>query len=159
FVRTCRSMPFRDVIGHRRLTGLLSRSIERATLPPSLIFSGPPGVGKRFTAVATAQALNCPTPTSSDEASAGVRFDACGTCPACVRIARGVHPEFIVVERGDNGTTKIEQVREVVDRSGYRPFEGRRRAIVFDAADALVSPAQNALLKTLEEPPSSSIFI
>ena len=52
-------MPFRDIVGHRRLLSLLSRSIARDQLPPSLIFAGPTGVGKRRTAIAVAQALNC----------------------------------------------------------------------------------------------------
>jgi DNA polymerase-3 subunit delta' len=63
------------------------------------------------------------------------------------------------VEPGDSGSIRIEQVRDVIDRSAYRPFEGRRRVVVVDQADALVPAAQNALLKTLEEPPSSSVFV
>ena len=66
---------------------------------------------------------------------------------------------MIVVEPGDTGSIKIEQVRDVIDRAGYRPFEGRRRVVIIDEADALVVAAQNALLKTLEEPPSASLFI
>lgn len=143
-------MPFRDVHGHRRLIELLSRSIRQASLPPSLIFAGPRGVGKRLTATAVAQALNCLAPTGDD---------ACGTCAACTRIARGVHPDVLVVEPGESGAIKIEQIRQVIDRTGYRPFEGKRRAVIIDDADALVSAAQNALLKTLEEPPPASIFI
>jgi DNA polymerase-3 subunit delta' len=149
-------MPFRDVIGHRRLVGLLSRSVHRESLPPSLIFAGPSGIGKRFTAIATAQALNCLDPRLSE--SSDIELDACGACAACARIARGVHPDVLVVEPGDTGSIKIEQVRDVVDRAGYRPFEGRRRAVIIDEADALVAPAQNALLKTLEEPPPASVF-
>jgi DNA polymerase-3 subunit delta' len=57
------------------------------------------------------------------------------------------------------GSIKIEEVREVVKSAGYRPFEARRRVVIVDEADALVAPAQNALLKTLEEPPSASIFV
>jgi DNA polymerase-3 subunit delta' len=170
-------MAFREVIGHRRLLTLISRSIARDTLPPSLLFAGPPGVGKRLVAVSTAQALNClarPEPqrpeappargenlalfekvgTTSPEHLAG-----CGVCRACVRIARGVHPDVIVVEPGDSGSIKIDVIRDVIDRANYRPFEGRRRVVIIDEADALVPPAQNALLKTLEEPPSASVFI
>ena len=157
-------MPFRDVIGHRRLIGLLARSVRRESLPPSLIFAGPSGVGKRLTAVATAQALNCTAPIITTERSwghgpPGETVDACGKCAACTRIARGVHPDVLIVEPGDSGSIKIEQVRDIVDRAAYRPFEGRRRAVIIDQADSLVPAAQNALLKTLEEPPPSSVFM
>jgi DNA polymerase-3 subunit delta' len=153
-------MPLRDVPTHRRIVELLSRSVARGTLPPSLIFAGPSGTGKRLTAVAVAQALNCLDPQSSDTRdSTRGPVDACGVCAACLRIARGVHPDVLVVEPGDSGAIKIDQVREVVDRAAFRPFEGRRRVVIIDDADALVPAAQNALLKTLEEPPSSSVFI
>src|SRR5262245_54240505 len=153
-------MPFRDVPTHRRIVELLSRSVARGTLPPSLIFSGPHGAGKRLTALAVAQALNCLHPRSADarDATRGP-VDACGTCAACVRITRGVHPDVLVVEPGDSGAIKIDQIRDIVDRAAFRPFEGRRRVVIVDDADALVPAAQNALLKTLEEPPSSSVFI
>jgi DNA polymerase-3 subunit delta' len=151
-------MPFRDVIerhpGHRRLVALLARSVDRGTLPPSLIFSGPAGSGKRQTAVATAQALNCLSPRGEGES-----LDACGTCAACTRIARGAHPDVFIVEPGESGPIKIEQVRDVIDRAGYRPFEGRRRVVVVDQADAMAAPPQNALLKVLEEPPPSTVMI
>ena len=148
-------MPFRDIVGHRRLVGLVARSIRRGTLPPSLIFAGPDGVGKRLLAIAAAQALNCQNP----QTTAMGEIDACGTCASCSKIDRGVHPDVLVVEPGDTGTIKIDQVRDVIDRAGYRPFEGRRRAVIIDQADALVPQAQNALLKTLEEPPSASVFL
>jgi DNA polymerase III subunit delta' len=159
-------MPFRDVVGHLRLIKLLSRSTAGATLPPSLLFAGPSGVGKRLAAVALAQALNCKSPVVSQPSPAEslgldgpLPLDACGTCAACTRIARGVHPDVVIVEPGESGAIKIDQVRDVVDRAMYRPFEGRRRVVIVDQADALVAAAQNALLKTLEEPPSSSVFI
>lgn len=148
-------MPFRDIAGHRRLIALLSRSIAHASLPPSLLFSGPAGAGKRATAVALAQTVNCLDPRSTDT----LPIDACGTCTSCVRISRGVHPDVLIVEPGESGSIKIEQVRDIVDRSGYRPFEGRRRVVIVDEADAMASAPQNALLKTLEEPPPSSMFI
>jgi DNA polymerase-3 subunit delta' len=147
-------MPFRDVIGHRRLIGLLARSIREQSLPPSLIFAGPDGVGKRLVALAAAQALNCLANTRSDGDQA-----ACGVCSACTRIARGVHPDVMLIEPGDNGSIKIDQVREIVERVAYRPFEGRRRVVIINEADTLVPQAQNALLKTLEEPPSGSVFM
>jgi DNA polymerase-3 subunit delta' len=152
-------MPFAGIAGHQRLISLLSRAIVRGTLPSSLLFAGPRGVGKRRTAMALAQAVNCLEPRKSESAGARMPIDACGRCAACTRIARGMHPDVIVVEPGDTGSIKIEQVREAIDRSAYRPFEGRRRVTVIDEADAMAEAAQSALLKTLEEPSASSLFV
>jgi DNA polymerase III gamma/tau subunit len=143
-------MAFREVIGHRRLLELIARSIARDTLPPSLLFAGPPGVGKRLVAVSTAQALNClarpeprrtaappervenlalfeplesSEPLQPSEPLAPLEpleplepFPGCGVCRACVRIARGAHPDVIVVEPGDSGSIKIDVIRDVIDR-------------------------------------------
>jgi DNA polymerase III subunit delta' len=152
-------MPFRDVVGHTRLIDLLSRSVAGSTLPPSLLFAGPAGVGKHLTALAVAQALNCTKTGQVSGLSDRGSVDGCGVCAACTRIARGVHPDVLLVAPGDSGAIKIDQVRDIVDRAQYRPFEGRRRVVIVDEADALVQPAQNALLKTLEEPTPSSVFI
>ena len=194
-------MPFRAITGHRPLLELLARAAARGTLPPSLIFAGPEGVGKRLTATALAQALNCERPreysvtrlgigdtpiaathaaddppigamhtaagdrpmavmhTAIGDRPMAVGNDACGECPACRRIARGVHADILVIEPGDSGNIKVDQVREAIERSAYRPFEGRRRVVVIDEADALMPEAQNALLKTLEEPPPASVFV
>src|SRR6266550_3486532 len=100
-------MPFPDVIGHVRLVRLLTRSIRRQSLPPSLIFAGPSGIGKRLTAVGAAQALNCLSPVEAGDE----HFDACGACVACTRIARGVHPDVVIVEPGESGSIKTDQVR------------------------------------------------
>jgi DNA polymerase III subunit delta' len=154
-------MPFRDIKGHGHVYQLLARAASRDSLPPSLIFAGPEGVGKRMTAVALAQLLNCLAPVGSDagsEADAGGR-DACGVCASCRRIARGVHADVLLIEPGDTGAIKVDQVREAVERTAYRPFEGRRRVVIIDGAEALITSAQDALLKTLEEPPPASVFV
>src|SRR3954468_18389108 len=146
-------MPFRDA-ANRRLAALLARSVASDALPPSLIFAGPDAADMRASAIAVAQALNCLEPVGR-----GDEQDACGRCTACTRIARGIHPDVIVVEPGDNGSIRVDQVRDVIERLGFRPFEGRRRAVIVDQADTMMAPAQNALLKTLEEPPPSSVFM
>ena len=149
-------MPFHHIQGHRRIIDLLSRSVQRGTLPPSLIFAGSSASGARPTAIAVAQAFNCLEPRTRNSEPV---LDACGVCPACVRIARGVHPDVPIVEPAETGLIRLDPVRDVIDRAAYRPFEGRRRVVIIDDADALLPQAQNALLKTLEEPTSSSVFI
>ena len=149
-------MAFGAIAGHARLLGLLAAAARRGTLPPSVIFDGPEGVGKRTAAVALAQAINCPQPVPFAEIDGA---DACGVCASCKRIARGVHADVLLIEPGDSGTIKVDQVREAIDRAAYRPFEGRRRVVIVDVADAMVAEAQNALLKTLEEPPAGSMFV
>ena len=160
-------MPFHDIAGHRLTLRLLARAVAKRSLPPSLLFAGARGVGKHRTAVALAQALNCLSPRSDVVIQAGatggettLAVDACGSCAACSRIARGIHPDVLMLAPDpDAGNIKIEAVRELIDRVGYRPFEGRWRVVIIDDADTLVDAAQNALLKTLEEPPSSSVFV
>jgi DNA polymerase III subunit delta' len=149
-------MPFRDLAGHRHVLDLTARAAARGSLPPSLIFAGPDGVGKRLAAISLAQFFNCLSPSAGDAESAP---DACGHCTVCRRVARGVHADVLMIEPGDSGSIKVDQVRGAIERSAYRPFEGRRRAVIVDEADAMEAPAQNALLKTLEEPPAASTFV
>jgi len=149
-------MTLRDIIGHRRLTTLLARAIERESLPPTLLFAGPSGVGKWAVAGAVAQAVNC----LDRVAPAGdLAIDACGTCRACDRIARRVHVDVIAVEPDDRASIKIDVIRDVLSRTGFRPFEGRRRVVMIRDADCLEPSAQNALLKSLEEPPPGTTFV
>jgi DNA polymerase-3 subunit delta' len=143
-------MPFRDIAGHEQVNSLIARAALRKTLPPSLIFAGPSGVGKRMAAVALAQLVNCLGPAGED---------ACGECAPCRRIARGVHADVLILEPGETGAIKIEQIREAIERSAYRPFEGRRRVVIIDDAEQIVLAAQDALLKTLEEPPPGTTFV
>ncbi|HET7617187.1 MAG TPA: DNA polymerase III subunit delta' [Vicinamibacterales bacterium] len=147
-------MPFRDVIGHAYALELLSRAVARDSLPPTQLFAGPSGVGKRVVALALAQAVNCLSPVPFREGR-----DSCGQCASCTRIARGVHPDVVRLEPDDEGAIGIDDVREMLGQVGYRPFEGRRRVVIIDEADGLGAPAQSALLKTLEEPPPTTIFI
>src|SRR5205809_2985043 len=104
-------MPFAQVIGHRRLLSLLSRSVQNDSLPPTLLFAGPAGVGKRLTAIAVAQALNCAALEGMAGGAGPALADACGRCSVCTRIARNVHPDVLLVEPGDSGAIKVDQVR------------------------------------------------
>jgi DNA polymerase-3 subunit delta' len=149
-------VPFRDIAGHRPILKLLASAIERDSLPQSLLFNGPEGIGKAAVAIAVAQAVNCPNRVGQGSSQG---LDSCGTCPSCTRIARGVHGDVIIVEPGETGSIKIEQVRDALEHVSYRPFEGRRRVVIIDHAEAAGGNAQEALLKRLEEPTSASMFI
>ena len=143
-------MPFRDLIGHTRLTALLTRAVARESVPPTLLLAGPGGVGKWRAALAIAEALNCQAP---------VNGDACGVCRSCDRIARNMHVDVLALTADDTGKIKLEQVREAIKACNFRPFEGRRRVVLIRDADALIDQAQNALLKLLEEPPPATVFV
>ena len=147
-------MPLASIIGHASIVDLLRRAVARGRVPQSLLFAGPEGVGKRAVAVALAQALNCP----KRKAAGG--DDACGRCPTCQRIERGLHTDVTVVDKGGEPSIKITVLRDrILDVIGYRPFEAERRVYIIDPADEMTEQAQDALLKTLEEPPSAAILI
>ncbi len=159
-------MPFSEIIGQDRAIGPLRAALRRGALHHAYLFAGPEGVGKATAARLLAQAANC-------EASAD---DACGACGPCHKIARGVHPDvlFLAEERAmakagrwepRAGRTPskdivVDQIRDLVDhRLSMRRAEGRRRVVVVDPADAMNPQAQNALLKTLEEPPDDTTLV
>ncbi|HVG86231.1 MAG TPA: DNA polymerase III subunit [Vicinamibacterales bacterium] len=162
-------MTFQSVVGHRRITHLLAGAISRNTLPPTLLFAGPAGVGKWQVAVASAQALNCLAPVHPSPADRladgtagpdeGLAVDACGTCRSCERIARGLHVDVLAVTPDEKASIKIDTIRDVLSRTSYRPFEGRRRVVLVREAETLEIASQNALLKSLEEPPPATVFI
>lgn len=160
-------MPFQSLVGHRRILELLARAIARNTLPPTLLFAGPSGVGKWQVALATAQALNClelvgagaADRTAAAAGAEGLAVDACGTCRSCQRIARGLHVDVLAVVPDEKASIKIDVIREVLARTPFRPFEGRRRVVLIGDAETLEPASQNALLKSLEEPPPATVFI
>lgn len=145
-------MPLSAEIRHPRIADLLRQAVIRRSVPQSVIFAGPEGVGKRAMALALAQAVNCPNQKDGD---------ACGTCPTCTRILRGDHYDVALISNDDGAATiKIEQLRErVLDVVGYRPFEAHRRVFIIDPADAMTEAGQDALLKTLEEPPPAAMLL
>ena len=144
-------MPLASVIGHRQTTDLLRHAVAHRRVPQSLLLAGPEGVGKRTTALALAQAVNCPNSKDGD---------ACGTCATCQRILRGQHADVVVLDSGEKASIGIDALRDrVLDAVGYRPFEAARRVFIIDGADAMTAPTQDALLKTLEEPPTTTILV
>ena len=154
-------MPFADIVGHRGAVALLARAVARRSLPPSLLLTGDDGVGKRTVALAVAQAINCASPRSGAGGGGApdLETDACGRCAPCVRIGRDAFPDVRTIVPGETGTIAIDVIRAAIEQAGYRPFEGRRRVVIVDQADRLLPPAQNALLKVLEEPPAASQFL
>ncbi|MEZ5290835.1 MAG: DNA polymerase III subunit delta' [Vicinamibacterales bacterium] len=143
-------MPFRSILGHRHLTALLMRAVERGSVPATLLFAGPAGVGKWRVARALAEAVNCQAPAGGD---------ACGECRSCGRIARDVHVDVLALVPDETGKIKVDVVRDALERCAFRPFEGLRRVVLVREADALMEQAQNALLKSLEEPPPATMFV
>jgi DNA polymerase-3 subunit delta' len=166
-------MPFSEVRAQDRATGSIRTALARGTLHHAFLFGGPAGVGKGTVARLLAQALNC---EGGEPGPNGWRSDPCGACAPCRKIEKGTHPDVLVLSEErvmakagrwepEGGRTPsrdivVAQVRDLVDRRlSLRLFEGRRRVIVLDPADAMNVQAQNALLKTLEEPPDDTTLV
>jgi len=141
--------------GHARQVSVLRRALARGTLPQTLLFSGPSAVGKGTLARMVAAALECGAPEPG----------ACGTCLPCRKVARGIHPDVRTLEPEETekkaaSEVKVDEVRERVLRPlSLPPHEGKVLVFLVDPADALNENAQNALLKSLEEPPAYARFI
>lgn len=153
-------MPFSSLIGNERIKKLLQRAVAEDRIGQSLLMAGPRGVGKYHFAVALAQALNC------EHVSQG---DACGECVPCGKIERREHGDVRIVLRESKDPTikkdyksqfiKIEYTRALSEQAQYRPYEGRRRVFIIDEAEYLQHQAANSLLRTLEEPPPTSLVV
>ncbi len=133
-----------SLVGHERTRGLLASALESGRMPPSLLFTGPRGVGKRTLAMAVGRALVCRE-----------RGGPCGSCGPCHRARSGGHADLIVLE-AETKVIKIDQVRDLAREILSRPFEARARAFIVDEAERFTDQAANALLKSLEEPPPTS---
>jgi DNA polymerase III subunit delta' len=128
---------------------MLRRAVREGRIAQGMILAGPDGVGKRRFALALAQALNCEQPLDGD---------ACGQCLQCRKIEAGEHPDVTVVSP-DGQFIKTAQMREMSRETSFRPYEGRRQVKVIDDADRLHPQAANSILKTLEEPPETSVIV
>ncbi len=124
------------------------------------ILTGPSQSGKRTLAIAFAKAMNCAQPP--------IRGDFCGECSICRRIDRGVFPDVTVFDlstqadqertSGKNLTLTIATVRDVSSQVAYRPSESRWKIVIVDDVESMQETAQEAFLKTLEEPPSYAVI-
>jgi len=146
-------MSFAKLVGNRRNKEILQRLLKNGRVNSTLIFAGPDGVGKRQFALAFAKAANCQRAPAGAYAS-----DGCDECSVCRRIDAGGYGDVTVV-RPDGQFIKIAQTREMAEEVYSRPREGRQRFFIIDEADRLREEAANSLLKTLEEPPSTSTII
>ena len=171
-------MPLNDLAGNRELIASLETELTRRP-SHAYLFAGPRGVGKATVARGLAQSIlcersrgpsfcctpiQCPTRTAPQTTTGRGRSAApaaprCACCNGCVQVALGVHPDFNSIARQANRSeVLIEQVRDLIGRLGSRPSRGPRRVAIIDDAETLNLPAQNALLKTLEEPPGDTII-
>jgi DNA polymerase-3 subunit delta' len=142
--------------GQERALGLLQRAIDAGRLAHAFVFAGPAGVGKRTTALALARALLCST-------APGV---GCASCVECHLVGAGSHPDVFVedlaaaqAERATASFVSIEQIRRVTAALALRPVRGTHKIGIIDQAERLTAEAQNALLKTLEEPRGQATLV
>ena len=159
-----------SIVGQTRAVSLIRSALERKKIHHAWLLTGPSGVGKETAARAFAASLLC-------HAGGGEPvMDACGTCSSCQKLDRGVHPDLVEVlpeaeavarkriaredlPRTPSRELKIDQVRRLQASLSMAPLEGPRRVVLLIGADTLNPAAQNAFLKTLEEPPPGTHLI
>ena len=139
---------FKDVKGQDHIVTTLKNQIEADRLGHAYLFCGTRGTGKTSIAKLFAKAVNCEHPTEGSP---------CGSCASCKAIAAGASMNVIEIDAASNNG--VDNIREIVDEVSYSPAEGKYKVYIIDEVHMLSIGAFNALLKTLEEPPSYVIFI
>ena len=143
-------MLFSDIVGHKKQLETLRWGPEKDRLHHAYLFLGPEGVGKRTIALSLAMAIQCQERV----------HDFCDGCANCARVRSGNHPDVRVVgPLTGKKEISIQQVRELERELSFRSFSGGKKIVVLDPASLMNPSAQNALLKTLEEPPGDSLLI
>lgn len=145
--------------GQPQAQRMLLRMMREGRLPHAVLLTGMPGIGKKALALECAKAVNCASFHKEDaHRRGGVSGMACGRCLSCTKIARGVHPDVLVIAK-DGTSIKLDSIRSLKDRCRVHPYEGQRRVIILQDSQDLTEEASNALLKILEEPPASNLFV
>lgn len=143
-------MGFGEIVGHQRQLQILRAALASKRLHHGYFFVGAEGVGKRTVALALAKAIHC----------SEAKDDFCGRCVNCKRISDSNHPDVRLIEPLEGKKEiSIQQVRELERDLNYRSFSGGRKVAIIDPASLMNLASQNALLKTLEEPPEDSLII
>ena len=141
-------MRFPGFYGNDRLKRRLSAALSQGGLSHCYILSGPRGSGKKTLARCIAAAMEC---TGSGDSP-------CGVCPSCHKLFGGGHPDVITVD-SDKATIPIRVIRDMQSDAYIRPNEGKKKIYIIPRAQDMQAPAQNALLKILEEPPEYCAFL
>ena len=132
--------------GHKLLA-----AVKSGRLPHGMLFAGPRESGQKNAALELAKVILCEN---------SVKGEACGECPHCRQIEKGIHPDFFMLTpQEDSPAIKIEPLREMIARSYLRPLTARAKVFVIEPAETMNEITQNALLKTLEAPEGHSYFI
>ena len=148
FARKYRPQNFDDVIGQEHCTTTLKNAISKGTIAHAYIFAGPRGVGKTTTARILSKALNC---------NSGSTPNPCNKCTNCKEIMQGNSLDVLEIDGASN--RGIDEVRTLRENARYVPSSSRYKIYIIDEVHMLTKEAFNALLKTLEEPPSHIVFI
>ena len=148
YARKFRPQTFEEVVGQETITTTLKNAIRQERVPQSFLFSGPRGVGKTSTARILAKALNC---------KEGPTEKPCGKCVSCKEIEQGNSMDVLEIDGASN--RGIEEIRTLRENVKFKPSAGNFKIYIIDEVHSLTGDAFNALLKTLEEPPSHVKFI
>ncbi len=144
---------FEEIDGHSLAKKTLQRAASDERIAHAYLFSGPEGVGKKLTAISFAKELICPEKRGRAES-------AHRDCPVCERIDAKIHPDVSLFEYKDKNAITVDNVRNGIERGIFlKPFESQYKIFIVDGAQRMNSNAQNAFLKTLEEPPPYSVII